>query len=106
MLVAVVEHDGQQSCRPFRAVDPDIRKAADKGRHPSDVVGMCVCQNKCVEAIQLLDFWVKIFAGTRLDAAIDHDSVLAQFDKIAALSHFGGTAKREETSRRLGADLD
>src|SRR5438874_2714248 len=67
---------------------------------------MCVRKNKCIEVIQLFDFGMKILACARLDTAIDHDSVPAQFEKIAALSHFPGTAQREETSRCLGSDLD
>src|SRR6266704_6581122 len=106
MLVAVIEHDRQQSRCPFRAVNPDIRKASDQSRHPSYVVRMRVCQNECVEAIQMFDFWMKIVARPGLDTAIDHDSVPAYFEKVAASSHFRCTAERDETSVYLGADLD
>src|SRR5262245_17014025 len=106
MLIAVIEHNWQQSCRRFRAVDSDIRETPDQRRDPSDMIGMRVSQNECIETIQLIDFRMKIISGPRLDAAIDHDSMLAQFYKVAAPSHFSGTAQRHEPSGRLRADLD
>ena len=56
------------------------------------MVGVGVREDQCVDALQLLDLWMKIVRVARLDAAVDENPMLAKFEQIAASADFSSGA--------------